>query len=424
MEGARKNILAAGGLLAVVASLVVGSMLRERTEIGPDILQQPNHSSLLVSLDDPTVPESDYFYQLSELVKREYVDPVSDDGKLAEGAIRGMINGLADPEAEFLKREQFEAFQNLERGQFEGIGVELELRYDEQQKKWMRDLDAIRNNPNAESPITTPGVLIPDLVVTAVAAGGPADRAGIRVGDRIVTVEGKKVLASDVFRLFQETQLKVRKGQAKASELTALRKALSADAKNGMTPIHAREKLTTGTSGQVKLSWKHGGETKEATAERAIVTEEPVTVGADGVIRLRLFEGAAEKLSRALEGKEQAIIDLRNGTRGSFTAMQEVLEILAKPAKLGIISGEKSSKAHALTVKKGDSTPISLTFLVDNSTRGPAEILALALQASGQAKLEGKTAGEPIERMVVELPTGAGYLLPVGAFKPSKEAVQ
>lgn len=419
MNGAKKNLLAAGGVIVVISALMTGSILRERAEAGPDILQQPNRSSMFASLDeDPTVPESDFFWQLSQLVKREYVDSVTDDDKLAEGAVRGMITGLGDPSAEFLKKDQFQAFKNLQRGQFEGIGVEIQLQYDDEQKKWLKDLDPLRANPAAESPITTPGVLIPGVVVTAVAPGGPADRAGIQIGDRIVMIDGKKVLDSQIFRKFQDLQRKVRKGEAKAADLTSLRKELSEDAKNAMTPIHAREKAVTGTSGDIRVGWLGATGMKEASLTKHVVEVPAVATKDDGVIHLRMFEGAATSLVQVLKDRPTATIDLRNSTLGSFEAMLEVLEAVAKPGTLGEIKVERQAKPKPLAIKTGDATPTQFTLLVDRSTRGAAEIFALALAANGQAKLSGKTSGEPVDIQVVELPTGAGYLLPVGKYAP------
>lgn len=419
MNGAKKNLWAAGGVISVMAALMTGSILRERADAGPNILQEPNRSSMFASLDeDPSVPESDFFWQLSQLVKREYVDSVTDDDKLAEGAVRGMITGLGDPQAEFLKKDQFQAFKNLRQGRFEGIGVEVQLQYDDEQKKWLNDLDSLRANPAAESPITTPGVLIPGVVVTAVAPGGPADRAGIQIGDRIVMVEGKKVLDSGIFRQFQDLQRKVRKGDAKAADLTELRKALSEDAKNAMTPIHAREKVVTGASGDIQVAWVGKSGRKDSTFTKQPVEVPAVTVGANGTIQLRMFDGAAAKLVQALNDRPTATIDLRNGTWGSYDAMVEVLEAVAKPGTLGEIKVERQSKPKPVAVKKGDSTPTQFTLIVDSSTRGAAEIFALALASTGQAKLSGKTSGEALDIQVVELPTGAGYLLPVGKFGP------
>jgi carboxyl-terminal processing protease len=416
MASVKKHLWASGAALATLGGLMGGAVLRDRAEMGSNILDAPPRSSIFASMDeDPTVPESDFFYELTQLVKREYVDKVDDDQKLAEGAVRGMVNGLGDPNAEFLGKEQFAAFKSRQAGLFEGIGVELQLRYDDEQKKWLKDLDRLRANPAAESPITTPGVLIPSLVVSAVAPGGPADRAGLKVGDTIVMVEGKKVLDSAIFREFQAVQAKVRKGEAKLSDLTSLRKRLSEDAKDAMSPGRARERLVVGKEGEVRLGWKAGGTVKEATLGKRLVRIPPVSPEGTG-FALKLFTGADKALAQAIDGKSEVTLDLRNSTVGDFDAVQACLEVLAAPGPIGEIKADRQVKPKPVVVARGDATPPRLRLVVDSSTRGAAAVFAAALAGRGQATLEGKIDPEPMELRVVELPTGAGYLLPIGKF--------
>jgi hypothetical protein len=42
------------------------------------------------------ISESTYFYQLAQLLEKEYVDRINDERELAIGAVRGMVNSLAD----------------------------------------------------------------------------------------------------------------------------------------------------------------------------------------------------------------------------------------------------------------------------------------------------------------------------------------
>ncbi|HEX4447780.1 MAG TPA: PDZ domain-containing protein, partial [Polyangiaceae bacterium] len=91
-------------------------------------------------------------------VEQEYVDPV-DRAKLVDGAIKGMVAEL-DPHSSYMTPEEFHAFESDTEGEFGGIGIEVESRSDQ-------------------------------LVVLAPIEGSPADRAGIKSGDIIVSVDGK-----------------------------------------------------------------------------------------------------------------------------------------------------------------------------------------------------------------------------------------
>src|SRR5580700_3761316 len=90
-------------------------------------------------------------------VEDDYVDPVDRD-KLVQGAVKGMVAEL-DPHSSYMPPEDFQAFENDTEGAFGGIGVEVEERRDQ-------------------------------LVVLAPIEGSPADRAGIRAGDSIVSIDG------------------------------------------------------------------------------------------------------------------------------------------------------------------------------------------------------------------------------------------
>ncbi|MEO0080604.1 MAG: PDZ domain-containing protein, partial [candidate division WOR-3 bacterium] len=87
-----------------------------------------------------------------------YVEPVDGD-KLIREAIRGMLESL-DPYSEFLDESDFKELRIKTEAQFGGIGIHI-------------------------------GLVDGKLTVIAPIEGTPAERAGIRGGDRIVEIEGK-----------------------------------------------------------------------------------------------------------------------------------------------------------------------------------------------------------------------------------------
>jgi carboxyl-terminal processing protease len=100
------------------------------------------------------------FGQVLVQIENNYVDPV-DRSKLAEGAIRGMLEGL-DPHSGYMSEEEFSVFASETEGQFGGVGIEVESRNEQ-------------------------------LTVIAPIEGSPAERAGIRSGDIVVAVDGEDV---------------------------------------------------------------------------------------------------------------------------------------------------------------------------------------------------------------------------------------
>jgi C-terminal processing protease CtpA/Prc len=89
------------------------------------------------------------------------------------------------------------------------------------------------------------------------------------------------------------------------------------------------------------------------------------------------------------------------------------------------VKTQKKEKAVPVVISKGNPNPPKLTLLVDASTRGAAEIFALALSKFAGATLSGASTGH--ERSVLEtvpLPDGSGYCLVTGEYVVSTGATK
>jgi carboxyl-terminal processing protease len=107
------------------------------------------------------------------LIENEYVDAVDRD-RLLRGAIKGMVAEL-DPHSSYLPPRDFTVLQDDTRGEFAGIGVEVDFRNDR-------------------------------VTVISPIDGSPAHRAGIRAGDSILSIDGSSVQgknASDLVKLMR-----------------------------------------------------------------------------------------------------------------------------------------------------------------------------------------------------------------------------
>src|SRR3954464_2379357 len=95
-------------------------------------------------------------------IENEYVDPV-DRKRLLEGSIKGMVAEL-DPHSSYMPAEDYAIFQGDTEGHFGGVGVEVDFG---------------------------------DEYVTVIAPieGSPAERAGVRSGDRILAIDNISVRA-------------------------------------------------------------------------------------------------------------------------------------------------------------------------------------------------------------------------------------
>ena len=90
-----------------------------------------------------------------KLIKKNYyLQP--DDEKLIDGAISGLVNSLGDPYSTYMDKEEYKDFENYISGTYSGIGVEVTA--DKEDKR---------------------------ILVVAPIEGTPADKAGVKPGDKI-----------------------------------------------------------------------------------------------------------------------------------------------------------------------------------------------------------------------------------------------
>lgn len=95
-----------------------------------------------------------------QLIEEHYVNRAElDRQKLLEGAVKGLVQSLDDPFSVFLSPQEEKDFEEAISGQFEGVGIEISIRND-------------------------------ILTVVAPLAGSPAEKAGLRAGDKIVEIDG------------------------------------------------------------------------------------------------------------------------------------------------------------------------------------------------------------------------------------------
>ncbi len=98
------------------------------------------------------------FWKVWDYVHDNYLEHPVPDTKLFYGALQGMVGGLGDPYSVFMDPETAKSFAQELEGKFEGIGAEI-------------------------------GIKEGHLTVIAPLPGTPAERAGLRAGDRIVAID-------------------------------------------------------------------------------------------------------------------------------------------------------------------------------------------------------------------------------------------
>jgi carboxyl-terminal processing protease len=409
----KKTLRASAGVLTCVIAVCVGAIWRDRIELGSGAeAEKLNMSNLVASTSKTTdLPETKFFEDIMALLQRKYVDPIPDDTKLADGAVRGMIASLGDPNSLYMDADQFRVYSNARVGKYEGIGADIVLDRDRPQGSVQvsGDEDAID------------GSRLPKLVIAEIVPGGAADKAGLKPGDWAEFIDDHWVPNSDALDKFQNLFENVKKHKATVEEFVKMRKQLREESDKRILPIKARDRLMMGTNGVVRTQWVRGNQHIQATLEKGEWEMPSFKVQPDGSIRVLFVAGAAEKLRQAIQGKTEATIDLRNNVEGDFDAMLECLKVVAPDGSSGYLVTRKNEKPEPLTIVNGNTKPIKLTILADRTTRGVAEIFTSILTSRNLAKvIGGKTAGNLYISKWYSLPDGAGYSLVTAEFSLTK----
>ncbi|MBL8049435.1 MAG: PDZ domain-containing protein [Chthonomonas sp.] len=352
------------------------------------------------------IAADDYFLSLVAKIDELYVEEVKNHQDLAIGGAKGMVASLGDPLAIFMTKSQFEAYQSARHGRFSGVGLELEF-------KWQakRPTDSQR-----EADVYSD---IPELVVTSVVPGSAAEKAGLAIGDKIDSLDGRWLLSTARIKYFRETSATLRKTRPWTSDAEKKLKLLDEQIKKGTTLTKVRDILMANGEKPLDLTIQRAGATKTVKLMAKGVTAPPVSLQDGKPAQLRFFLGAADELAR-LSTKEPLELDLRNSTMGDFDAMKDCLSLFGGQTTWGNIVDERQRTPRPLTTNGEDKFgPVKL--LVDNTTVGMAVIFAQALVAAGKAELVGTLpAKSPTVLTTQTLPDGSGFTLPIGTFQPAK----
>jgi carboxyl-terminal processing protease len=304
-------------------------------------------------------------------VENSYVDPVSED-RLLDGAIRGMVGAL-DPHSSYLNREEYALLQSDTSGDFGGVGVEIDARGEY-------------------------------LMVVAPIATSPAERAGVRAGDEIVSIEGR-----DARGLSVDEAVRRMRGAAGTRVRVVLRRRGAPD------PI--RLELVR--------------EIVHVTSVDAQLLPERI-----GYVNLKSFQDhaswelqlAIERLTTEAGGSLRGLVlDLRNNPGG---LLDEGISVTDEFLREGIIVSTRgrngAAQDEARAQGPGTLPNFPMVVLVNEYTASAAEIVAGALQDHHRATLVGvRTFGKGSVQTVIDLSDGGALKVTIARyFTPSGRSIQ
>jgi carboxyl-terminal processing protease len=308
---------------------------------------------------DSSYAQLSIFNEVIRIVLDAYVEPVDMQRTMA-GARVGLTDAL-DGDSAYLDPEQYAAFKQGPVGDAEvGIAVTRRSAF---------------------------------LAVVAARPGSPADKAGVRAGDIIKTIDGRHSRGISA----QVAQRTLAGAAGTTVKITLLRA--------GVDPIDltlTREKLSA-------LS---------PTSDWA----EP------GTARVRLPEvsaRSAEQLRAQLEGlkkqgAQRLVLDLRGSAWGDPAEAVRVAELVVKGGTIAKLAGTKVPESTLAADAARVAWTGPLAVLVDRGTSGGAEIVAASVLDAARGPVVGEhTTGRTGVQKAIDLPEG-GLILTVATYRTGK----
>ena len=315
----------------LMGGLVWGAPEVSKTTSAPQVEEGRYRSALL-------------FANVVELIRDEYLDiEKTDYDKMTYAALRGLLSSL-DPHSQFLDPENYKLIRTETEGQFGGLGISI-------------------------------GLVENQLTINVPIEGGPAYRAGLLPGDRIVKIDGagtQKLTLGEAIRKLRGrpggvVKLTVyRPGETKTMEVSVVREMIQVPT---ITDVGV---LSENTTKGEKIGYLRITQFGEKTDHE--------------------FDAALAKLEA--QGAVALILDLRDNPGGLVDAAVEVVSrFVPKDTLVVALEGRKTTPGRTEYLAKASPRRVKLptVVLVNGNTASAAEIVAGALQDLGKAVIVGET---------------------------------
>ncbi len=291
--------------------------------------------------------------ELEKYIQDKYYVPVDED-KLKEGMYKGLFWGIGDPYSAYLTEEEYNDIMISTTGEYQGIGVTI----------------APDDNGliNVVSPID----------------GSPAESAGIKTGDKIISVAGKTYDGSSI----DQAVAAMRGKPGTKVDLVILRGENELEfsiTRANIVMQSVRSEVLDGNIGYIRIS-----SFEEKTAE-------------DFKQQLRDME---------LKQVKGLVIDLRDNGGGLVESSIKVADLLLEEGVVTYTEDRKGKKEYYKS--EPGRTKLTYVVLVNGGTASASEILTGAVKDHKAGKIVGTTTyGKGIIQSVEQLSSGDAVKLTI-----------
>ncbi len=292
-----------------------------------------------------------------------------------KSSIIGMLRSL-DPHSNYYDREEFDELKTDQHSEYFGIGASIQSY-------------TVGNDV--------------DTFITATFENAPANRAGLRFGDRILEVDGVKM--------------------------------------TGRPSIDVRDKIRGPRGTVVKLTIERALDkrvqtveiTRDAVPQPSIPDAYMVKPGVGYIDMTRGFnytttdelQDAIERLQ--LKGMNSLVLDLRNNPGGFLDQAIHVAEVFLPNDQLILTQkGRNGLRDNRYESRNSSPDMTPLVILINENTASASEIVAGAMQDHDRALIVGRTSfGKGLVQSIIPLEYGAGLTLTSAKYyTPSGRLIQ
>lgn len=276
-------------------------------------------------------PDVEHYGEVRDFVRESYVREISDQ-ELLEQALRGMLESL-DPYSRYYDAEERERLDRETYGRYAGVGV-------------------VFRPPVAE------GQLLFAL------PGSPADRAGLRVGDTLVAIDGRSVLEMGEEQMRAELSREETELEVELRGLDGELRTVQLRPSQVVDPTIRHAKLIAPDQGVGYISISSFSRETSAEFDRA-------------------FEFLFER------GMQALILDLRYNFGGVLDAAEDIAGRFIPEGAIVSTEGRGQPLVTRAEPERARHAGFPIVVLVDEDSASASEVLAGALQDHRRAVIVG-----------------------------------
>lgn len=346
-------ILITGALCTCLGAVIARTAIFNQQSGNKFLFAQENNSS------GTALPYQKKAAEIQKYLDTCFIGEI-DETTMADAVAAGMMTGTGDRWSYYISAADYDSYLESVNNAYVGVGITIQL----------------ENEGD------------PGFTVVDVTAGGPAETAGIQVGDILTKVEGESVIELGM----TEARNRVRGEENTAVNLSFLRNGVETTYKmtrKSIAVVNVKSEMLDNQIGYISIG------NFDANCARDTIA-------------------AIESLQES--GAQKLIFDVRFNPGGFKDELVALLDYLLPEGKL-FISEDYTGK-EAVDYSDADCVDMEMAVLVNGDSYSAAEFFAAALREYGVAHVVGtQTCGKGYFQTTFPLSDGSAIAISIGRYR-------